>query len=60
MKDADKIKKDFKPQPRKLNYLWAIIADLFSDVAKVKGVHSVQNKLGKLKQVLNNYTLEDL
>ncbi len=36
-------------QPRKLTYLWGIIADLYMDTAKIKGHHNVGPKMGQLK-----------
>lgn len=39
--EADKIQKQFEQQPRKLSYLWGIIADLYVDTAKMKGYHNV-------------------
>jgi hypothetical protein len=47
-------------QPRKLTYLWGIIADLYTDTAKIKGRHNVAGKMGTLKQLLNNYNYEQL
>lgn len=46
-------------QPRKLSYLWGIIADLYIDSAKIKGHHNVQNKMGNLKAILNQYNYND-
>lgn len=40
--NADHIKKLFAGQPRMLNYLWGIVADLYVDTAKIKGYHNVQ------------------
>ena len=39
--DADNIKVMFSLQPRKLDYIWGIIADLYVDTAKIKGFHNV-------------------
>jgi len=39
--NADKIKKLFEMQPRKLAYIWGMIADLYVDTAKIKGFHNV-------------------
>ena len=50
----------FEQQPRKLSYLWGIIADLYVDTAKIKGFHNVQYKMGQLKHILNNYNYNDL
>lgn len=50
----------FDEQPRKLSYLWGIIADLYVDTAKIKGFHNVQQKMGQLKHILNNYSEQDL
>ena len=60
LKEADQVQAAFKSQPRKLSYIWAIIADLYNDVAKVKGIHNVSNQMPKLRQILNNYSLESL
>ena len=57
---ADKIKNEFKNQPRKLNFLWGIIADLYNDTAVIKGIHDVSSKIPKLKQILNNYDFDEL
>lgn len=35
LREADTIKQAFKLQPRKLTYLWGIIADLYIDAAKI-------------------------
>ncbi len=58
LKNADAIRTQFKLQPRKLNYLWGVIADLYTDTAKIKGRHNVQSKMGVLRQILNNYNYE--
>ena len=58
LKNADEIRAQFKMQPRKLTYLWGIIADLYTDTAKIKGRHNVGGKMGTLKQLLNNYNYE--
>ena len=60
LKNADTIRAQFKQQPRKLTYLWGIIADLYTDTAKIKGRHNVQGKMGTLKQILNNYDYQQL
>ena len=60
LKNADTIRAQFKMQPRKLTYLWGIIADLYTDTAKIKGRHNVAGKMGTLKQLLNNYNYEQL
>ena len=60
LQNADLIKKMFEQQPRKLSYLWGIIADLYVDTAKIKGFHNVQYKMGQLKHILNNYNYNDL
>ena len=58
--NAEKIKESFKSQPRKLHFLWGIIADLYSDTAIIKGIHDVSNHIPKLKQILNNYDYDEL
>jgi hypothetical protein len=60
LRNSEKIRAQFKQQPRKLTYLWGIIADLYTDTAKIKGRHNVQSKMGMLKQILNNYNYESL
>lgn len=50
----------YQQQPRKLNYLWGIIVDLYVDTAKIKGYHNVQAKMPVLKNILNNYNFHDL
>lgn len=57
---SESIKSKFKLQPRKLNFLWGIIADLYNDTAVIKGVHDVSSKMPKLKQILNNYDFDEL
>jgi len=42
MRNSDDIKAKFEEQPRKLAYLWTVIADLYGDTAKIKGRHNVQ------------------
>lgn len=54
------IKKEFNLQPRMLNYLWGVIADLYVDTAKIKGFHNVQQKMPILKSILNSYNYNDL
>lgn len=58
--NAESIKEQFKLQPRKLNFLWGIIADLYNDTAVIKGVHEITSKMPKLKQILNNYNFDEL
>ena len=58
--NAERIKKMFASQPRMLNYLWGIIADLYVDAAKIKGFHNVQQKMQVLRGILNNYNFNDL
>lgn len=58
--NADTIQENFKMQPRKLNFLWGIIGDLYNDAAVIKGVHDVRGKMPKLKQILNNYDFDEL
>ena len=50
----------YEQQPRKLSYLWGIIADLYVDTAKIKGFGNVQQRMGSLRQILNNYNYNDL
>ena len=45
LKDAEAIKKRFEDQPRRLGYLWSVIADLFGDTSKIKGRHNVGDQL---------------
>ena len=58
--NADKIKKNFESQPRKLHFLWGIICDLYSDAAIIKGIHDVSSQIPKLKQILENYDFDEL
>ncbi|CAI2359386.1 unnamed protein product [Moneuplotes crassus] len=58
--NAEKIKKSFESQPRKLHFLWGIIADLYNDIAIIKGIHDVSGQIPKLKQILNNYDFDEL
>lgn len=60
LSNAEQIKEQFKLQPRKLNFLWGVIADLYNDTAMIKGVHDVSPKMPKLKQILNNYDFDEL
>ena len=60
LRNADQIRAQFKMQPRKLAYLWGIIADLYMDTGKIKGVSNVQSKMSQLKALLNNYDFENL
>ena len=60
LRNADTIRAQFKLQPRKLTYMWGIIADLYMDTAKIKGRHNVQTKMPTLKQILNNYNYQNL
>lgn len=41
LNNASSIKEMYEQQPRKLSYLWGIIADLYVDTAKIKGFHNV-------------------
>ena len=60
LQNADEIKKAFGQQPRKLAYIWGIIADLYVDTAKIKGFYNVKDRMPVLKSILNNYSLPDL
>jgi hypothetical protein len=60
LQNSESITKQYALQPRKLSYLWGIIADLYVDTAKIKGFHNVQARMGQLKQILNNYNQEIL
>ena len=60
LRNADSIRQQFKMQPRKLTYMWGIIADLYMDTAKIKGRHNVQSRMPQLKALLNNYNFEQL
>ena len=41
LKNSEQIMKAYNDQPRKLSYLWGIIADLYVDTAKIKGFNNV-------------------
>lgn len=58
IRNADRIRAQFKMQPRKLTYIWGIIADLYMDTSKIKGIHNVQSKMQHLKAILNNYDFD--
>jgi len=58
--NAEDVKKKYEQQPRKLSYLWGIVADLYVDTAKIKGFHNVQQRMQYLKQILNNYSQQEL
>jgi len=45
LQNAEEIKRLFALQPRKLSYLWGIIADLYVDTAKIKGFYDVKQKM---------------
>ncbi|CDW85212.1 bardet-biedl syndrome 7 protein [Stylonychia lemnae] len=60
LRNSDEIRLQFKQQPRKLTYLWGIIADLYMDTAKIKGHHNVGSRITQLKQILNQYNYEEL
>jgi len=60
LQNSETVKQMYEQQPRKLSYLWGIIADLYVDTAKIKGFHNVQQKMSTLKQILNNYNREAL
>lgn len=60
LSQAEKVQNEFKNQPRKLNFLWGIIADLYNDAAVIKGIHDVSSKIPKLKHILNNYDFDEL
>jgi hypothetical protein len=47
-------------QPRTLQFIWTIIADLYGDYAKVRGKHNVDAQMRQLKTILNNYNFETL
>mmetsp|Transcript_628 Transcript_628/g.2088 ORF Transcript_628/g.2088 Transcript_628/m.2088 type:complete len:729 (-) Transcript_628:128-2314(-) len=53
------IEKEFKQQPRQLEYLHGIVKDLYIDWHRFKG-QNVKHKIGQLEEVLRHYTLEDL
>ena len=58
--DADNIHKLYELQPRKLNYLQGIIADLYVDTAKIKGFHNVAQRMSSLKNILDQYDHKNL
>lgn len=61
LRDAEAIKRRFEEQPRRLGYLWSVIADLFGDASKIKGRHNVGDQLRQLRQLLNTgYSREAL
>lgn len=56
---ATAVEKQFKQQPRQLEYLHGIVKDLFIDYHKFKGTN-VKHRVGQLDQVLREYDLEQL
>ena len=58
--DGNSIQSKFEQQPRKLSYLWGVVADLYVDTAKIKGFANVQYKMDQLKTILNNYDKAEL
>jgi len=60
LKDAENIKASFNEQPRILNYMWTVIADLYGDAAKIKGRQNVTESLKQLRAILNNYDYDQL
>jgi Bardet-Biedl syndrome 7 protein len=59
LKHADDVEREFKEAPRHLDFLRGIVHDLLVDLHKLQG-KPVQQKVGALFQVLQNYRYEDL
>ena len=49
---ADQIKQQYLQQPKMLNYLWAIITDLYGDMSKIQGRHNVSEQIRRLRDLL--------
>jgi len=56
---AAQVEKEFKRQPRQLEYLHGVVKDLFIDFQKFKG-SNVKHRVGQLEQVLRNYDVDAL
>ena len=57
---ANDILKEQKKQPRKLEYIYGIIVDLFMDRAKALGVQKAESKIPALEHILHNYDFQQL
>jgi len=59
-KNAENIAREQKSQPKKLEYIYGIIVDLFVDRAKALGIQSAEAKVSALEHCLHNYDYQQL
>jgi len=57
---SDQILKEYKAEPRKLEYIYGIIEDLFMDRAKVLGIQNAEAKIAALEGILHSYDYQKL
>ena len=60
LEKSAEILREHKSQPRKLEYIYGIIVDLFMDRAKALGIQKAEAKIGALENVLHNYDYQQL
>lgn len=58
--NAETIVREQKGQPKKLEYIYGIIVDLFMDRAKALGVQNAETKIPALEHCLQNYDYQQL
>eukprot|EP00826_Nyctotherus_ovalis_P038105 TRINITY_DN3548_c0_g1_i1.p1 TRINITY_DN3548_c0_g1~~TRINITY_DN3548_c0_g1_i1.p1 ORF type:complete len:219 (+),score=85.34 TRINITY_DN3548_c0_g1_i1:372-1028(+) len=58
--NAEVIAREQKGQPKKLEYIYGIIVDLFMDRAKALGVQNAETKIPALEHCLRNYDYQQL
>jgi len=59
-KNGIEIMKEQKKQPKKLEYIYGIIVDLFMDRSKALGIQKAEQRIPELEHVLNNYDYQHL
>jgi Bardet-Biedl syndrome 7 protein len=59
-KNAERIGKEQKSQPKKLEYIYGIIVDLFMDRAKALGIQNAESKISALEHCLHKYDYQEL
>ena len=60
MRDEAIIRQKQTEQPRFLNFMWTVIADLYGDYCKTKGRQNISDSLKQLRHLLTNYDQDAL
>eukprot|EP01022_Parablepharisma_sp_SALTPOND_P003127 TRINITY_DN1123_c2_g1_i1.p4 TRINITY_DN1123_c2_g1~~TRINITY_DN1123_c2_g1_i1.p4 ORF type:complete len:237 (-),score=26.59 TRINITY_DN1123_c2_g1_i1:1874-2584(-) len=58
--NASEISKEQKKQPKKLEYIYGIIVDLYMDRANAFGLQKAETKIPALEHILHNYDFQQL